>query len=229
MEGWLHRGCQKWNLAKVPFAPPPPWRSGITSDGWEGAGKWASRGKSWERYCFSLGKKDFSMLPRGEVTMLMAWAAGRDVSGLPTLESEICLDLSPLVSSSARGKKLLIGKYWALCKYFTPLRWQWQILCGILCVRWWFCDGEKKKKTGELFKYRSRCEKSLRSLSWISFPKPCYPTSLGFFMINAPSPGWKGTWMCDSFITVGIFHLADGTPLQCQSDANIWGSAGAKG
>lgn len=39
-----------------------------------------------------------------------------------------------------------------------------------------FCTWKKKKK--ELFKCRSHCEKSLRSLSWISFPKP----SLGVFL-----------------------------------------------
>lgn len=141
MKEWLLRDCQEWGLAMAPITLPSPHRAGTPSDGWAGEmGLWRGRLK---HCCFSTGKKDLSKLPSGELTILMAPATGRDVSGLPMWDSESCLDPSSVVTSRARGKKLLIGKYWALCKYCAPLRCQWQILCGILCVRWWFCDGKK--------------------------------------------------------------------------------------
>lgn len=76
-----------------------------------------------------------------ETWLLMAhmgcsWISKMGIRNLPWPEL--------LVSSSRRGKELLIGKYWTPCKYFTPLRCQWQILCGILCMRWWFGDGKKR-------------------------------------------------------------------------------------
>lgn len=71
-------------------------------------GLWRGRLK---HCCLSTGKKELSKLPRGELTILMAPATGRDVSDLPMWESENCLDPNPVVTSRARGKKLLIGKY----------------------------------------------------------------------------------------------------------------------
>lgn len=98
-----------WSLAVVPFTLPSLQRPEIPSAGWEGAGKWASGGESWSITASLWRKRIFSKLPGREVTILMAWAAGRDVSGLCTWESEICLDPSPVVSSRARGKRLLMG------------------------------------------------------------------------------------------------------------------------
>jgi len=44
------------------------------------------------------------------VTILTARTAGRDVSGLLTWESESCLDLTPLVSSSVKREEVMNRK-----------------------------------------------------------------------------------------------------------------------
>ena len=172
VEGWLHRGCQKWSLAVHPTATLEIW-----DNNWRVGRSWEmglQREKLGAFLHFTRENWIFPSCPEERWPYSRHEQLGGMFLAFWHGNQKAALTWPPWCLPVWRGRKLWIGKYWALCKYFAPLRCQWQILCGILCVRWWFCDG---KKTGELFKYRSCCEKSLKNISWISFPKPFYPTS----------------------------------------------------
>lgn len=119
-----------------------PLHPAITSETWD-TKCWV--GRSWEmglwkgkleHYCFSVGKKDFFQASwrRGDHTYGLNswegcfWPLHMGIRNLPWPK--------PCGIFQSKRKEVINGKYWALCKYFAPLRCQWQILCGILCVRW---------------------------------------------------------------------------------------------
>lgn len=171
MEEWLHGGCQKWSLAKVPFVPPPPWRSRITSDGWEGEGKRASKGKSWEYCCLSPGKKDFpcwEVAAHSTYGMFLDFQDGNQKSALTWAPGIFQQEGEGVINRKILNSLQIFHS--SEVPVTDPV---WDFVHEV--VVWWW--GKKR----EWFKYGACCEKGLRRWNWISFPES--------FLIH-----WAGFW-----------------------------------
>lgn len=181
VEGWLHRVCQ--SLAKVPFVPEPPWRSRITSDGWEGGGKRASKGKSWDSCCLSPGKKDFAcweVAAHSTYGMFLDFQDGNQKSALTRAPGIFQQEGEGVINRKILNSLQIF--YSSEVPVTDPV---WDFVHEV--VVWWW------EEKSEWFKYGSRCEKRFKKMVMNQFAK-AFLNLLGWFlMINGLIQVGRGT------------------------------------